>query len=76
MLFEQISADIVSAMKAKDKVRLMALRNVKKYFIENVDKNIKVAILYSENKIFAVNQSKVKDLHSRFEGELYNIDEI
>jgi uncharacterized protein YqeY len=35
MLFEQISADIVSAMKAKDKVRLMALRNVKKYFIES-----------------------------------------
>ena len=32
MLFEQISADIVSAMKAKDKVRLMALRNVKKIF--------------------------------------------
>lgn len=35
MLFEQISADIVSAMKDKDKVRLMALRNVKKYFIES-----------------------------------------
>ncbi len=35
MLFEQISADIVSAMKAKDKVRLMALRNVKKLFIES-----------------------------------------
>ena len=35
MLFEQISADIVSAMKAKDKVRLMAIRNVKKYFIES-----------------------------------------
>lgn len=35
MLFEQISTDIVSAMKAKDKVRLMALRNVKKYFIES-----------------------------------------
>lgn len=34
MLFDQISADIVAAMKAKDKVRLMALRSVKKYFIE------------------------------------------
>jgi len=33
-LFEQISADIKSAMMAKDKVRLEALRNVKKYFIE------------------------------------------
>ena len=34
MLFDQISKDIVVAMKAKDKARLMALRNVKKYFIE------------------------------------------
>lgn len=34
MLFDQISRDIVDAMKAKDKVRLMALRNVKKYFLE------------------------------------------
>lgn len=34
MLFEQVSQDIVSAMKAKDKVRLAALRNVKKLFIE------------------------------------------
>lgn len=33
-LFEQVSKDIIAAMKAKDKVRLEALRNVKKYFIE------------------------------------------
>lgn len=33
-LFEQVSKDIVAAMKAKDKVRLEALRNIKKYFIE------------------------------------------
>lgn len=34
MLFEQISQDILVAMKAKDKVRTLALRNVKKLFIE------------------------------------------
>ncbi len=33
-LFETISKDIVAAMKAKDKVRLEALRNIKKFFIE------------------------------------------
>ena len=33
-LFEQVSKDIIAAMKAKDKVRLEALRNIKKYFIE------------------------------------------
>ena len=34
MLYDQISNDIAAAMKARDKVRLMALRSVKKYFIE------------------------------------------
>ena len=34
MLFEKVSSDIIAAMKAKDKVRLSALRNIKKYFIE------------------------------------------
>ena len=34
MLFDQISKDIATAMKAKDKVRLLALRNIKKLFIE------------------------------------------
>lgn len=34
MLFEQISNDIKEAMKARDKVRLEALRNIKKVFIE------------------------------------------
>ncbi len=33
-LFDTISADIQSAMKARDKVRLEALRGVKKEFIE------------------------------------------
>ena len=33
-LFNQISNDIKEAMKAKDKPRLMALRNIKKYFLE------------------------------------------
>ena len=34
MLFEQISKDILEAMKAKDAVRRDTLRNVKKYFLE------------------------------------------
>ncbi len=33
-LFEQISEDIKSAMKARDKVALDALRNIKKVFLE------------------------------------------
>jgi hypothetical protein len=33
-LFDQVSADIVTAMKSRDKVTLEALRNVKKSFLE------------------------------------------
>ena len=33
-LFDTVSKDIVAAMKAKEKVRLEALRNIKKVFIE------------------------------------------
>ena len=33
-LFDKISEDIKNAMKAKDKVALETLRNIKKYFIE------------------------------------------
>ncbi|HCN53033.1 MAG: GatB/YqeY domain-containing protein [Prevotella sp.] len=33
-LFEQVSEDIKTAMKARDKVRLETLRNIKKVFLE------------------------------------------
>lgn len=35
-LFEQISNDIKEAMKARDKVRLETLRNIKKVFLEAI----------------------------------------
>lgn len=34
LLFDQVSSGIRTAMKARDKVRTEALRNIKKYFIE------------------------------------------
>ena len=33
-LFDKVSEDIKNAMKAKDKVALETLRNIKKFFIE------------------------------------------
>ena len=53
------------------KIRDPLYKKVKKHFTENVDKNIKIAILYSKNEIFAVNQSKNKDFHGRYKGEFY-----
>ena len=34
-LFDQVSSDIRTAMKAHDKVRVETLRNIKKYFLPN-----------------------------------------
>lgn len=34
MLVEQVNKDIMEAMKARDKVRLETVRNIKKYFLE------------------------------------------
>ena len=44
-LFERVSEDIKNAMKAKDKVALETLRNVKKVFLE-----AKEGFLGSENR--------------------------
>ncbi len=66
------SVQIPEALKIKDPL----YKRIKKHFIENVDKNIKIAILYSSGQVFAVNQGKAKNLHNRYEGRLYDIDEI
>lgn len=58
------------------KIRDPLYKKVKKYFIEKVDKNIKIAILYSKNQVFAVNQTDKKDLHNRYEGRIYDISGI
>lgn len=66
------SVQIPEIFKRKD----VLYKQIKKYFIENVDKNMKIAILYSTNQVFAVNQSQEKNLHNRYEGKVYNIDEL
>ncbi len=66
------SVQIPDVLKIKDPL----YKKVKKYFMEKADKNIKIAILYSENKVFAVNQSEEKNLHNRYEGRTYDIDEL
>ncbi|MBQ5591604.1 MAG: DUF4080 domain-containing protein [Clostridia bacterium] len=62
------SVQIPDALKVSDPL----YKKLKKYFTENVDKNIKIAILYSKNQVFAVNQGKTKNLHNRYEGEYYD----
>lgn len=66
------SVRIPEILKVKDPL----YKKAKKHFLEKVDKNIKIAILYSENRVFAVNQGNKKSLHNRYEGKFYDIDEL
>ncbi len=81
ILREKILCDLLSCSSSVQipdvlKIKDPFYKKAKKYFIENVDKNIKTAILYSSDQIFAVNQSKEKNLYNRFEGELYNRETV
>ena len=72
LLSSSSSVQIPEIFKRKD----VLYKQIKKHFIENVDKNIKIAILYSANQVFAVNQTQEKNLHNRYEGKFYNIDDL
>lgn len=81
ILREKILCDLLccsSSVQIPDvlKIQDTLYKKAKKYFTENGNKFVKIAILYSENKIFAVDQSKEKNLHNRYEGEIYSIDEL
>lgn len=81
VLRDKILCDLLccsSSVRIPDvlKVRDPLYKKVKKYFLQNVDKSIKIAIVYSQNQVFAVNQSKEKNLHNRYEGEFYDIDDF
>ena len=79
ILREKILCDLLccsSSVQIPDvfKVQDPLYKKAKKYFTKNVDKAIKIAVIYSKNQIFAVNQTKEKNLHNRYEGNLYNIN--
>ena len=81
ILREKIFCDLLccsSSVQIPDvlKIQDTLYKKAKRYFTENVSKHIKIAILYSENQIFAVDQSKMKNLHNRYVGEVYSISEL
>lgn len=79
ILREKILCDLLccsSSVQIPDVLKIQdpLYKKLKKHFTENADKNLKIAILYSKNQVFAVDQSGVKNLHNRYEGEFYDID--
>ena len=81
VLREKILCDLLSCSSSVQipeilKIKDPLYKQIKKHFIENVDKNMKIAILYSINQVFAVNQSQEKNLHNRYEGKFYNLNDL
>ncbi len=80
ILKEKILCDLLSCATAVQipemfKTRTPLYKKIKKHFIENVDKNIKVAVLHKSQKVFAVNQ-KTKNLNARYQGEFYPLEKF
>ena len=72
LLCSSSSVQIPDVLKINDPL----YKKAKKHFIENESKLTKIAILYSQNKIFTVDQNAPKNLHNRFEGKFYDIDKL
>jgi radical SAM superfamily enzyme YgiQ (UPF0313 family) len=81
ILREKVLCDLLccsSSVQIPDVLKITdpLYKKAKKYFTENVNNTTKIAILYTKNQIFAVDQSKPKNLHNRYEGQVYNIKEL
>ena len=81
ILKEKILCDLLSCSSSVQIPEIFKIRNpiykqIKKYFIENVDKNTKIAVLYKSGLVYAVNQTTEKDLHGRYKGKFYPIEDI
>lgn len=66
------SVQIPNVLKVQD----LLYKKVKKYFINTVSNQTKIAILYNEGKVFIVNQNGKKNLHNRYEGEYYDLADV
>jgi hypothetical protein len=81
ILREKVLCDLLccsSSVQIPDVLKIAdpLYKKAKRYFTENVNNTTKIAILYTKNQIFAVDQSKHKNLHNRYEGQVYNIEEL
>ncbi|MBQ9851056.1 MAG: DUF4080 domain-containing protein [Clostridia bacterium] len=70
MLCSSSSAQIPDSLKLRDALHGKA----KRYFADNSDESVKIAVIRSKNQIFAVHRSEEKNLHNRYEGRFYDAD--
>lgn len=78
MLRETIICDLLSSSSALQipetlKIKDPLLKKITKHFTEGTSQKIKLAILYKQEKVFVVNQSKSKGFNGRYEGTFYDL---
>ncbi len=78
LLREALICDLLSCSSALQipdflKRKDTLYKQIKKHFVEGANEQIKIAILYKSNRIFAVNQSKPKGFDGRYKGIFYNL---
>lgn len=81
LLREALICDLLSCSSALQipdflKRKDTLYKQIKKHFVEGTNEQIKIAILYKSNRIFAVNQSKPKGFDGRYSGTFYSLDEF
>lgn len=81
ILKEKILCDLLSCSSSVQipeifKKRTPIYKQIKKHFIENVDKNTKIAVLYKSGLVYAVNQATPKDLQGRYKGEFFTLTNL
>ena len=81
ILREKILCDLLcaaSSVKIPDVLKIQdpLYKKAKKHFTENGKKLVKIAVIYSKSQIFAVDQTAPKNLHNRYEGRFYDIEEL
>lgn len=76
ILREKILCDLISCSSAVQipeslKIRDSLYKRIKKHYIETVNQNTKIVILYSKNQVYVVNQNSDKDFHGRYKECFY-----
>lgn len=81
LLREKLICDLLSCSSALQipeifKRKDSKYKQIKKHFSVNENNQIKIAILYKQNKVFAVDQQKQKDFSGRYKGTFYNLSDF
>lgn len=81
ILREKILCDLLCAASSVQIPNILKItdplyKKAKKHFTENGKKLVKIAVIYSKSQIFAVDQTAPKNLHNRYEGRFYDIEEL